>query len=48
MTLQKTLSNYWNEVEKKSKTPRYVNSIKDLEFEDLKDAFQNFKSNRKS
>ena len=39
MTLQKILSNYWDKIEKKHKTPRYVNSIKNLDFKDLKNAF---------
>ena len=39
MTLQKKLSNYWEKIEKKHKTPKYVKSVKDLDFKDLKKAF---------
>ena len=39
MTLQKKLSNYWEKIEKKHKTPKYVKSVKILDFKDLKKAF---------
>ena len=41
MTLQNNLAKYWDKIERKHKTPKYVKKVKDLEFKDLKNAFIN-------
>ena len=41
MTLQNNLAKYWDKIERKHKTPKYVKKVEYLEFKDLKTAFIN-------
>ena len=41
MSLQQNINKYWNYLEQKYPTPRYVAKVKYLEFKDLKEAIDN-------
>ena len=41
MSFKKNINNYWDYLEQKYPTPKYVGQIKCLEFKELKDAIDN-------